>query len=151
AGHDTTAFALAVGLYFLCKNPEIQEKARQEALAVFGKPGADKRVPITHEQLKQIPFIESIIKEAMRYYPSVSRLPSRINQVELEVNGITIPKNQILTLEMIHFSRSAKYWENPDEFDPYRFYNTTTKDMKHSFAWSTFGGGQRLCIGKDFS
>ncbi|EXX67746.1 hypothetical protein RirG_111610 [Rhizophagus irregularis DAOM 197198w] len=48
AGHDTTAGALTVSLYYLAKYPEIQERARSEVINILG----DKLTIPTSEQLK---------------------------------------------------------------------------------------------------
>merc|ERR1712226_1187590 len=44
AGHDTTAISLAWTLHLLARYPEVQEKARQEALSLVGEDG----VPVAH-------------------------------------------------------------------------------------------------------
>ncbi|KXN73116.1 cytochrome P450 [Conidiobolus coronatus NRRL 28638] len=153
AGHDTTALSLVVAIHFLCKHPNYQDQARREALTVFGKPGNDKKVSISHEQLKQLPFIDSIIKESLRMYPPVAFLPPRVNKNELIVNGIHIPKHSIIVVETFHIQNSTKYWQNPSEFNPYRFFESSdsAKSPHPATSWSPFGAGERMCSGSGFS
>jgi cytochrome P450 len=153
AGHGTTALSLTAAMYFLCKYPEYQDQARREALAIFGKPGNDKKVPISHEQLKRLPFIDSIIKESLRMYPPVAFLPPRVNKNEFSVNGIHIPKHSIILIETFHIQNSINYWQNPSEFNPYRFFenSNSAKSPHPTTSWSPFGAGERMCSGLGFS
>ncbi|KXN73119.1 cytochrome P450, partial [Conidiobolus coronatus NRRL 28638] len=143
AGHDTTALALTVAIYFLCKHPNFQDKARREALAIFGKPGNDKKLP----------FIDSIIKESLRMYPPVAFLPARLTKSEFIANDIQIPASSLILVETFHIQNSSKYWQNPSEFNPYRFYESSnsTKIAYPATSWSPFGGGERMCSGLGFS
>ncbi|CEG79632.1 hypothetical protein RMATCC62417_14075 [Rhizopus microsporus] len=67
AGHDTTANTLAAILYELAKHPEIQERARQEAIRILGD-GPEDIVP-TFDQLKELSYINMIIKEVSLLNP----------------------------------------------------------------------------------
>ena len=47
---------------------------------------------------------------------------------------------------MIH--RNPSIWHNPEGFDPERF---GSEDTRSQFAYIPFGGGPRVCIGKNFA
>ncbi|XP_071053137.1 cytochrome P450 4c3-like [Onthophagus taurus] len=67
-GHDTTAFAIAATLYYLSINRQIQTKVVEELNTIFGD---DKHRAISHEDLQNMRYLEMVIKEALRLYPSV--------------------------------------------------------------------------------
>ncbi|KAJ1672441.1 hypothetical protein EV182_007168, partial [Spiromyces aspiralis] len=75
-GHDTTSNSLSFILMELALNPEVQAKARKEALEVLGDDPTDV-VPTT-EQLKQLPYIGSIIKENQRKNPVITMVTREV-------------------------------------------------------------------------
>lgn len=67
-GHDTTSSGIAFCLYLLAKNPKAQQKAYEEVTSVLGK---DYRTPVTITLLNDLNYLEMVIKETLRLYPSV--------------------------------------------------------------------------------
>jgi len=67
-GHDTTSSGLGFCLYSLAKNPEVQQKAYEEAIHVLG---TDSTAPVTIKLLNDLNYHEMVIKETLRLYPSV--------------------------------------------------------------------------------
>lgn len=67
-GHDTTTSAISYTLYLLARHPEVQARAFQEAVDVFG---ADKAKPSTMRDLGELKYLECVIKEALRLFPPV--------------------------------------------------------------------------------
>ena len=65
AGHETTALALSWSLFLLANDQEVQARARAEARAVLGIRAAGA------EDVERMPYVESVIEEAMRLYPPV--------------------------------------------------------------------------------
>ncbi|KAI0240782.1 hypothetical protein L0F63_007283, partial [Massospora cicadina] len=153
AGHDTTAFTLAVTLHYLAIYPHIQEKARKEVLEILGP----DKIP-TVEQAKCMVYVSSIMKEAMRLYPSVSRLPFRRAAKDTYLDGYFIPKDTEIMLDLYSMHRDPEYFENPDAFIPERFYtssgnpnNPILLEKKDPPAYAPFSSGTRSCIGINFS
>jgi cytochrome P450 family 4 len=76
-GHDTTASGISFALYSLANNPEAQEKAYEEQVALFGK---EKNPTVTYGDLQEMKYLELVIKEALRLYPSVPFYARETNQ-----------------------------------------------------------------------
>ena len=55
-------------MYELAREPDIQNKALQEIISIVGR---NKNQPILFNEVKQMKYVECIIKEAMRHYPPV--------------------------------------------------------------------------------
>ncbi|KAF0556428.1 cytochrome P450 [Gigaspora margarita] len=141
AGHNTTAFALSAVFYNLAKHPEIQKKAREEAIQVLGD---SSKIP-TSENIKDLKYIKAIIKESLRLYPAVAMLPFRKVLKPLRFNqDIVIPKGTNLSLNIWQVHKNSNFWS--DEFVPERFINQDDREN-----WIPFSSGHRNCIGQNFS
>ncbi|CAG8481800.1 5289_t:CDS:10 [Gigaspora margarita] len=123
AGHNTTAFALSAVFYNLAKHPEIQKKAREEAIQVLGD---SSKIP-TSENIKDLKYIKAIIKESLRLYPAVAMLPFRKVLKPLRFNqDIVIPKGTNLSLNIWQVHKNSNFWS--DEFVPERFINQDDRE-----------------------
>lgn len=67
-GHDTTTSAIAFSLYNLAKHPEEQKKVFTEILNTIGD---DLEKTVTLKDLNSLNYLEVVIKETLRLYPSV--------------------------------------------------------------------------------
>lgn len=76
-GHDTTTSGIAFTLYCLAKNPEAQQKAFKEIKSVFGD---DVNKPATMKELNDLNYLDLVIKESLRIYPSVPFFGRRIKE-----------------------------------------------------------------------
>ncbi len=143
AGHETTALALSWSLYLLANMPEIQERARAQALGRLGGrvAGAD--------DLPRMPFIEQILDEAMRLYPPVGLL-ARTVVAEDELCGRRMRPGEILFLPIWALHRHEMWWEQPAVFDPDRF-DAATGPKRDKYQYLPFGAGPRVCVGADFA
>jgi cytochrome P450 len=138
AGHDTTALTLTYTYYLLGKSPTVQSKLHDELDAI--------ERPVTAADTMGLDYASNVLNEAMRIYPPVYvlfRSPTR----KVELGGYTVPEGALLMLPQWVVHRSERYWEAPLTFDPTRW----GQNERHRFAFFPFGGGKRICIGKQFS
>ncbi|CAB4435706.1 unnamed protein product [Rhizophagus irregularis] len=131
AGHDTTAVALTVSLYYLAKYPEIQERARSEVINILG----DKLTIPTSEQLKGI-------------HPPTTLINLRKPSKPIKVGSYVVPKDNLCIANIWQIHHNPKYWENPNQYNPDRF---LINEKSHPFSWIPFSAGHRNCIGQNFS
>ncbi|KAI8057890.1 cytochrome P450 [Syncephalis plumigaleata] len=142
AGHDTTSTAITAILYFLSKYPEIQNKAREEAIRVLG---SDISVFPTSEQQRELVYLNAVIKETLRLVPPVPQVPTRIVAEDVDVGGgIVLQKGTFCTIDIYSIHHSEQYWPNAKQFDPERFLNDD--QMPQSGSWAPFISGERACI-----
>ncbi|CAG9771867.1 unnamed protein product [Ceutorhynchus assimilis] len=142
AGHDTTAAAISFALYSLANNPEIQEKALNEIREVV-----DDGTQITYRDLQELKYLELVIKETLRLYPSVPMYSRRTTQDVVYEDGKIIPKGITLLILAYAINRNPEVYENPDQFIPTRFLDGHIKP----FAYLPFSAGPRNCIGQKFA
>lgn len=66
-GHDTTSSGISFALYEIANNPDVQKKILDEQADIF----ADNTSEISYNDLNQMKYLEMVIKETLRMYPSV--------------------------------------------------------------------------------
>jgi cytochrome P450 len=143
ASHDTTAITLTFVSYYLAKHPEWQKSIRDELLELNNT--------ITEPtDLRQFEKLNLVIKEVLRLRPPLTQVVRKLTK-ELEVDGITIPKDAVVSIIMQKTQRDERVWTNPSAFDPMRFDKSRAEDKKCPFAYSPFGAGQHHCIGYAFA
>lgn len=126
----------------LAMNPEVQEKAYQEVKEVV----VPSDVFFDMDTLKQLVYVEAVLKEAMRLIP-VAPLIARENIRDIELDGHLIPKGTVLLMNMYALHRRNDVWGSDFErFYPERFLGETAK-RRHPYAHLPFSGGPRGCIG----
>nr|BDB32877.1 cytochrome P450 monooxygenase [Thamnidium elegans] len=145
AGHDTTASAICVSLYYLARFPEAQKKAREEAISILGDDPKDVLPSV--ENTKKMNYITQVMKEGLRLNaPIGAAIIPRLAGEDTFLSGTLIPKGTSLIMNMFNIHHSEKYWENPEQFKPERFENDNINT-----SWLPFGSGARQCIGMNFS
>ncbi|KAI8369193.1 cytochrome P450 [Choanephora cucurbitarum] len=152
AGHDTTSNTLSFIMYYLAAHPEIQQRAREEAIKVLGDEPKD--ILPTLEQTRELNYINQVMKETLRINGPVSRLASREAAEDFFIDDKLIPKGTPVNIDLNVIHHSKKLWRNPYEFDPERFAEDgegNTRKANSGMAWIPFGSGARQCIGMNFS
>lgn len=68
AGSDTTGISLSSVIYHLCKNPEAMRTLRAEIDELAEK--AEISDPVTFAQAQKMPYLQAVLKEALRMHPA---------------------------------------------------------------------------------
>jgi cytochrome P450 len=143
AGHETTSLALAHTLYLLSKHPAIEQRLYAEIASVL-----HGRLP-SADDVRALPFAEAVIKETMRLYPP-AWATGRENLEPFELRGTMIPAGAQLISSQWIVHRDARWFPNPEGFDPERWSPERAKEVPR-YAYFPFGGGPRICIGNHFA
>ncbi|KAI9307942.1 cytochrome P450 [Cunninghamella echinulata] len=151
AGHDTTANTLSSIIYYLAKHPEIQQRAREEAISILGDDAHD--VYPTIDQLKEFTFINQVIKETLRLNGPLIALTPRITAQDTELGGGIVPKGTPIVVNIYDLHHSKYVWKDPEIFNPDRFAKGGEAEQKNreGLTWVPFASGPRMCIGMNFS
>ncbi|KAI9264946.1 cytochrome P450 [Phascolomyces articulosus] len=150
-GHDTTSNQLSFAAYNLAANPEIQEKAREEAIRLLGDEPKD--IIPSADQLREMPYINMFIKENLRHNGTATMVFARKTEEDTDLEGVFIPKDTPVVVDLYEIHHNESIWTNPFKFDPERFVPGGEADQlaKMGSTWLPFGNGQRICIGMNFS
>ncbi|XP_073697831.1 cytochrome P450 4V8 isoform X1 [Garra rufa] len=144
-GHDTTAAAMNWAVHLLGSHPEVQRKAQQELQEIFG----ESERPINTEDLKKLRYLECVIKEALRLFPSVPFFARTICE-DTHINGYKVPKGANVIVITYSLHRDPRYFPDPEEFRPERFLPENSAG-RHPYAYIPFSAGLRNCIGQRFA
>jgi len=143
-GHDTTSASLAWTAHLLGLYPEIQETCYNEIREVMG----DSKY-VTYEMLKQFKYLEMVIKESLRVYPSVPFIGRKLTD-DIIIDGVAIPKGTDVGISIYTIHHNPLHWENPEKFDPERWSIENSKD-RDPYSYIPFSAGARNCIGQKFA
>jgi len=150
AAHDTITSSATSLIYYLAREPEWQEKLREEIFAVTGGPdGQGDPRPLDYDDLGKLDLTEMAFKESLRMIPPVPSMPRRALR-EFEFSGYRIPAGASVGINIYWTHHSEEYWDNPYTFDPMRFTPEQVK-ARHKYAWVPFGGGGHMCLGLHFA
>ncbi|XP_076252737.1 cytochrome P450 4d2-like [Rhynchophorus ferrugineus] len=143
-GHDTTSFAISMGLYLLANNTKVQTTARNELNEIFGD---DKNKETTLQDINEMKYLDLVIKEILRLYPPVPHIIRTVNE-DIKFKDHIIPKGTDIALFIYGINRDPDYHDNPEACIPERHLE---KNNKYHFAYIPFSAGPRNCIGQKFA
>ncbi|XP_062133869.1 cytochrome P450 4p1-like [Drosophila sulfurigaster albostrigata] len=144
-GFDTTSMCLIFVLMLLSLHSEEQERCYQEIVENID----DDLTTLDINQLTKLKYMECVIKETLRLYPSGPTMSRQtLNETELP-NGLILPVGTQIVVQIFDLHRNPKYWDNPEKFDPDRFLPENMKD-RHTYAFIPFSAGQRNCVGQKY-
>ncbi|MEM6353230.1 MAG: cytochrome P450, partial [Cyanobacteria bacterium P01_D01_bin.14] len=143
AGYEVTANSLAFALYLIQQHPNVETRLRAELDQVLGQR------TITFEDLAQLPYLECVLKEAMRLLP-VTTVFARQSTETVTWADRTIPKNAAVLISPWTLHRRADVYPEPLTFNPDRF-EVSVRSQIPKFAYLPFSGGTRICLGQAFA
>jgi cytochrome P450 len=141
AGHETTANALMWTWYLLSENPSAADQFYEEVDTVL-----EGRLP-TFDDIPRLKYTEGVFAESMRLFPPAWVVGRRV-KAEYAIGEYTVPARAILMMSPFVVHHDARWFPEPDRFDPGRW---TSESDRPKFSYFPFGGGTRVCIGERFA
>lgn len=140
AGGDNTRMTTNVFIMAMVTRPDAQARAREELDRVCTH-GQSLRLPQMTD-LDAMPYIGAMIKEVLRWRPTVPIVPPHELTADLEFEGHFIPAGTTFLINSIGLSSE---FGRPHEFLPERWIEGSGAEKVPNF-WG-FGGGRRICVG----
>ncbi|CAL1296477.1 unnamed protein product [Larinioides sclopetarius] len=146
AGHETIGIAAMWAIYLIGRHPEVQAKLHEEIDHVFGN---DRERPVTERDLKDLQYMNCVLKESGRIYPTVPSFARHVPE-DTKICGYTVPKDTTCFIVTYLLHRDEEVFPDPEKFDPDRF-SVENRVNIPEFAYIPFSGGARNCIGYKFA
>lgn len=151
AGFDTVSTAMCFVGHLLAVNPEVQETLIREIDDL--KEELDGKLP-TYENIQNMEYLDMVVSECLRMWTPATIIDRQCNKPfvieDHDGNKIQINKGDGLLVPVHAIHHDAKYFPNPEKFDPERF-SKANRDNILPFTYSPFGIGPRNCIGSRFA
>jgi cytochrome P450 len=141
AGHETSASALAWGLYLLATHPDVQEAVAAEGASLGPAP--------TFADLSKLRLTRDVFRETLRLYPPVPMMVRQNSKPET-FRARLIKRGAQIVLSPWHLHRHERIWHSPDAFDPARWQREETKPAARD-GYMPFSAGPRVCTGAGFA
>jgi len=144
AGYEPGSNSLGYMAYNLAIHPDVQQKLQEEIDSVL-----PDKAPLTYDTVMQLEYLDMVLNETQRLYPLGGRI-ERLCKMDVEINGMTIPKGTVVMIPPFVLHRVPEYWPEPEEFRPERF-SKENKENIDPYMYLPFGAGPRNCIGMRFA
>ncbi|XP_073049057.1 cytochrome P450 83B1-like [Primulina eburnea] len=144
-GTDTSASSIVWAMTALIKKPQAMKKAQEEVRNVVGAKGV-----VDEDDIQNLPYLKAIIKEVLRLFPPIPISVPRETMEKCTIDGYEIPEKTMAYVNFHAIALDPEYWENPTEFMPDRFLNSTIDYKGQDFGFLPFGSGRRGCPGMNF-
>ncbi|KAJ9661600.1 hypothetical protein H2201_006456 [Coniosporium apollinis] len=157
AGSGTTSTTLTYLIYAMSRPEaaEYQAKLRKELQKAAAMKGAKLRL----KELQDLPFLNAVIKETMRLYPTIISTLPRTLEAPLELTAgqgtrtVVLPPGVDVGMQNYVHHQDRELFPEPGKFMPERWLDDSDpsrlKDMQS--ALTPFSVGPRNCIGQNLA
>ncbi|XP_070494253.1 probable cytochrome P450 6a14 [Chironomus tepperi] len=147
AGFETSSSTMSFCMFELARNKDIQRKVQEEIDRVMASAGPEG---VTYELLAEMKYLDCCIDETLRKYPILPVI-LRLTTKDYKISGsdVVIEKNTPVFIPIIGMQRDPEIYENPMQFKPERFMNSSNgnANISSGIVYAPFGDGPRNCIG----
>jgi cytochrome P450 len=154
AGGDTSSSTMRAILYYLAKSPSTSSKLAAELQA------ASLPTPAPWKSIRDLPYLDAVIRESMRVSPGVSLIMERV----VPEGGFTLPDGRYIPAgtkvgcnPFVTNRDYGVFGDDADTFNPDRWlqgknesaeqFEARSRRMKDTVDF-VFGGGGRICMGR---
>ncbi|XP_019151827.1 PREDICTED: beta-amyrin 28-oxidase-like [Ipomoea nil] len=144
AGHDTSTVTITLLIKKLGDLPHVYEKVLQVHREIAAtKEGGEF---LHWDDIQKMKYSWNVVCEVMRQYsPVIGAFREAL--VDINYKGYHIPKGWKIYWNTPITHMNASFFPKPMEFDPSRFEG----DGAVPYTFVPFGGGPRMCLGKEFA
>jgi len=144
-GYETTSSALVWAFSYLIQNPDFSQRLEEEADSI---PWVGEGTPSIMDTAGATNAL-NIFHETVRLSSPVWSTPRRTKE-DVTIRGIDIPERSDVMISQYVTHRNPDVFMEPERWDPDRWVGHPPSSLPHG-SYFPFGGGSRLCIGKQFA
>ncbi|WJX65763.1 Cytochrome P450 85A [Trifolium repens] len=143
SGYETVSTTSMMAVKYLHDHPKALEELRKEHFAIRERKKPNE--PIDSNDLKSMRFTRAVIFETSRLATIVNGVLRKTTQ-DMELNGYLIPKGWRIYVYTREINYDTFLYPDPLTFNPWRWMD---KNLESKNYFLIFGGGTRLCPGKE--
>ncbi|RYR32945.1 hypothetical protein Ahy_A10g047468 isoform A [Arachis hypogaea] len=143
SGYETVSATSMMAVKYLQDHPKALEELREEHLNIRQRKKPDE--PIDFNDLKSMRFTRAVIFETSRLATIVNGVLRKTTQ-DMELNCYLIPKGWKIYVYTREINYDHFLYPDPLKFNPWRWLDKSLETKNHCLI---FGGGTRLCPGKE--
>uniref|UniRef100_A0A453A8M9 Cytochrome P450 85A1 n=1 Tax=Aegilops tauschii subsp. strangulata TaxID=200361 RepID=A0A453A8M9_AEGTS len=143
SGYETMSTTSMMAVKYLSDHPRALEELRREHLDI--RKGKSPEEAISYEDFKSMAFTRAVILETLRLSTVVNGLLRKTTQ-DVEMNGYVIPKGWRIYVYTREINYDPFMYPDPMTFNPWRWLEKNMESHPH---FMLFGGGGRMCPGKE--
>uniref|UniRef100_A0A8D8VRC8 Cytochrome P450 4c3 n=1 Tax=Cacopsylla melanoneura TaxID=428564 RepID=A0A8D8VRC8_9HEMI len=147
AGQDTTKSSNMATLILLALHPDVQDKVQEELDLILGP---DPNSCPSYEDLGKLDYLEMVIKESLRMFPTGLFLARSVDEDCDLGDGHILPAGAQIFVSMYSLHRDPTYYPCPDSFDPTRW-TPEAVAQRPANCFIPFSTGARNCIGAKYA
>ena len=147
ASQDATSSAATWLFQIMAQRPDVLDRVRDENLKVRN---GDINAPVNMDQLESMTYTRAVVRELLRYRPPVLMVPYVVKKPFPVTETYTVPKGAMVIPTTYMALRDPEVYENPDEFDPERYYSGDA-EVKGAKNYLVFGTGPHYCLGQQYA
>ncbi|CAL5369147.1 unnamed protein product [Camellia sinensis] len=149
-GEDSVPMVMTLAVKFLSDSPVALSRLVEENMDLK-RSKAHSCDDYAWTDYMSLPFTQNVISETLRMGNIINAVWRKaLNDVEIK--GYLIPKGWCVLASFSSVHMDEENYENPYQFDPWRWEKTgAAVAVNCSNTFTPFGGGQRLCPGLELS
>ncbi|KAF5817565.1 putative cytochrome P450 [Helianthus annuus] len=138
AGTDTSSVTIEWAMALLLNHPNVLERARAELDNYIGQERLVQETDLTN-----LPYIQCIISETLRLFPSAPLLVPHESSQDCIIGGFHVTRGTMVFVNAWAIHRDPIVWNDPLSFKPERF----ETGGNEGYRFIPFGMGRRQCPG----
>ncbi|KJZ78085.1 Cytochrome P450 61 [Hirsutella minnesotensis 3608] len=147
ASQDATSSAATWLFQIAAQRPDVLDRVREENLKVRN---GDMNAELTMDQLESLTYTRAVVRELLRWRPPVLMVPYLVKKPFPITESYTVPKGSMLVPSTWLALHDPDVYENPDDFDPERYYSGDA-EVKGAKNYLVFGTGPHYCLGQVYA
>ncbi|KAG5532723.1 hypothetical protein RHGRI_027133 [Rhododendron griersonianum] len=143
SGFETVSTTSMMAIKYLHDHPSALQEIRDEHFAIRGRKKPEE--PLDWNDYKSMVFTRAVIFETSRLATVVNGVLRKTTE-GMELNGYFIPRGWRIYVYTREINYDPFLYPEPQKFNPWRWLEKSLESHNYCFL---FGGGSRLCPGKE--